>query len=175
MASVFAPAVRGVLGRSLSLSSNLDLLVGVRMGAGMVMGRVVSESIGYLTVCQDCGARLECWGVQALVGTSLQWDVAMTCSACGAAMFVCDDVPLAGLRDQLLSEHGAARLRVTSAQGRSVALMRVLRAELKLDLAEAKTALGRVLAGEFSGTLPEIELLARKLREAGISAVAARP
>ncbi|MEU7648128.1 hypothetical protein [Streptomyces huasconensis] len=139
------------------------------------MGQVVSESISYLTVCQDCGAQLECWGVQALVGSSLRWDVTMTCSACGAATLVCDDVPPTGLRDQLLSEHGAARLLVTSAQGKSVAIMRVLRAELKLDLAEAKTALGRVLAGEFSGTLPEMELLARKLREAGIPAVAARP
>ncbi|MGH4035279.1 hypothetical protein ACQB60_40935 [Actinomycetota bacterium Odt1-20B] len=53
--------------------------------------------------------------------------------------------------------------------------MRVLRAELGIDLTEAETELGRVLAGEFSGTLPEMALIASKLRAAGISAAAARP
>jgi hypothetical protein len=142
---------------------------------GMGMGQVVVESIKYLAVCRDCGAWLECCGVQALVGSSLRWDVEATCSACGFAVAVCDDVLSADLRDQMLSEHGPARLRVTSPQGRSIAIMWVLRAELGLGPAGARTALGHVLPGEFSGTLSEMELLARKLREAGISAASTRP
>ncbi|MFJ2738665.1 hypothetical protein ACIO3O_03255 [Streptomyces sp. NPDC087440] len=138
------------------------------------MGQAVLESITYAAVCQDCGARLECCGVQALVDGSLRWDVEVTCSACGFAMASCDDVLPSDLRDQLLSKHGTAGLRVTSPQGKNIAIMRVLRTELGIGLTEARTELGRVLAGEFSGTLPEMELLARKLRAAGISAVAAR-
>ncbi|MGE7386940.1 hypothetical protein ACQKM2_15805 [Streptomyces sp. NPDC004126] len=53
--------------------------------------------------------------------------------------------------------------------------MRVLRTELRVGLAEVKTVLGEVLAGTHSGTLPEMELLARRLRAAGIDAVADRP
>ena len=139
------------------------------------MAQTVLESIKYSAECQDCSALLECCGVQALVGGSLRWDVEVICSACGFAVTVCDGVLPTDLRDQLLSEHGAARLRVTSPQGMSIAIMRVLRAELGLGLTEAKTELGRVLAGAFSGTLPEMELLARSLRVAGVSAAASRP
>ncbi|WP_411105051.1 hypothetical protein [Streptomyces sp. cmx-4-9] len=53
--------------------------------------------------------------------------------------------------------------------------MRVLRAELGIGLDEVKTLLREVLAGDHSGTMPEMEFLARKLRKAGVDAVAARP
>ncbi|MFF4953326.1 hypothetical protein [Streptomyces chattanoogensis] len=54
-------------------------------------------------------------------------------------------------------------------------VMRVLRAELGIDLTDVKVVLERVLAGAYSGTLPEIECLARRLRAAGIDAVAVPP
>ncbi|GAA3254468.1 hypothetical protein GCM10010493_30990 [Streptomyces lavendulae subsp. grasserius] len=69
------------------------------------MDQTVFESIRYSAGCHDCGAELECWGVQALVHTPLR----------------------------------------------------------------------EVLAGAHSGTMPEMEFLARKLRESGVDAVAARP
>ncbi|MET9556078.1 hypothetical protein [Streptomyces sp. NPDC006645] len=53
--------------------------------------------------------------------------------------------------------------------------MRVLRAELGIDLKNAKAVLRRVLDGDYSGTLPEMEHLARTLREVGIAATATRP
>ncbi|MEI5136931.1 hypothetical protein RB199_37905 [Streptomyces libani] len=56
-----------------------------------------------------------------------------------------------------------------------VTVMRVLRAELGLGLTEVKSVAGQVLEGAYSGTLPEVEYLARKLRGAGVDAVAARP
>ncbi|MGW9048437.1 hypothetical protein ACWGQL_38855 [Streptomyces lydicus] len=55
-----------------------------------------------------------------------------------------------------------------------VIVMRVLRAELGVGLTEAKAVAGQVLTGAYSGTLPEMEYLARKLRGAGVDAVAAR-
>ncbi len=53
--------------------------------------------------------------------------------------------------------------------------MRVLRAELGIDLMNAKAVLRRVLDGDHSGTLPEMERLAHALRESGIAAAATRP
>lgn len=75
----------------------------------------------------------------------------------------------------MLFEHGPARLQVSSPPTKSVAIMRVLRAELGVDLTGAKAVVRRVLSGDYSGTLPEMERLARKLRESGITAVATRP
>ncbi|WP_329212376.1 hypothetical protein [Streptomyces sp. NBC_01708] len=78
-------------------------------------------------------------------------------------------------RDQMLSEHGPARLLVSSPRTKSVAVMRALRAELGIDLKTVKAVLRRVLDGDYSGTLPEMEYLARTLRKAGIAAAATRP
>jgi hypothetical protein len=75
----------------------------------------------------------------------------------------------------MLSEHGPARLQVSSPSTKGVAIMRVLRAELGIDLTSAKAVLRRVVSGDYSGTLPEMERVARKLRESGVTAVATRP
>lgn len=75
----------------------------------------------------------------------------------------------------MLSEHGPARLQVSSPPAKGVVIMRVLRAELALDLTSAKILMRRVVNGEYTGTLPEMERLARKLRQSGITAVTVRP
>jgi hypothetical protein len=138
------------------------------------MEQAVFESVRYFVMCQDCGAELECCGVQALVDGRLRWDVESTCVTCGFAVAVCGgDLPREQ-RDQMLSEHGPARLQVISPSAKSVVIMRVLRAELGTDLVNAKTVLRRVLSGDYSGTLPEMEFLAQKLRASGIAAAATR-
>jgi hypothetical protein len=138
------------------------------------MEQAVFESVRFSAMCQDCGAELECCGVQALVDGRLRWDVESTCSGCGFAVAVCGgDLP-SERRDQMLYEHGPARLQVVSPSANSVVMMRMLRAELGIDLVDAKAVLRRVLSGDYSGTLPEMELLARKLRASGIAAVATR-
>ncbi|MEV8314872.1 hypothetical protein AB0Q95_11920 [Streptomyces sp. NPDC059900] len=107
--------------------------------------------------------------------SSLEWDVTASCAACGVAFAVCfGDMPSERWA-QLIAEHGAATLRVVGPSAKRVVIMRVLRAELGVDLVHAKAVLGRVLDGDYSGTLPEMELLARKLRAAGIAAEATRP
>jgi tRNA G26 N,N-dimethylase Trm1 len=138
------------------------------------MEQAVFESVRYSAMCQDCGAELECCGVQALVYGRLRWDVESTCQACGFAVAVCGgDLP-SERQDQMLSEHGPARLQVVSPSAKSVVMMRVLRAELGIDLVNAKAVSRRVLSGDYSGTLPEMELLARQLRASGIAAIATR-
>ncbi|MFG3532985.1 hypothetical protein ACGF8B_40755 [Streptomyces sp. NPDC047917] len=74
----------------------------------------------------------------------------------------------------MLSEHGPARLQISSPPATNVAIMRVLRAELGIDLMNARAVLRRVLDGNYSGTLPEMEHLARALRESGMAAAATR-
>lgn len=133
----------------------------------------VYASIEYPAVCQGCGGRLECQGVQALVGGSLRWDVECACRTCGSSLAACGGALPDELRDRILDEHGSVRLLVDPPPG-NVAIMRVLRAELGVDLTDAGAVLARVLAGDYSGTLPEVELLARKLRAAGVEAVSAR-
>ncbi|NBE53130.1 hypothetical protein [Streptomyces boluensis] len=134
---------------------------------------VLVESIRYSAACQGCGGEAAWCGVQALVAGALRWDVESTCPPCGFAVAICDgDLP-DELRDRLLSEHGRATLRV-SPPTRNAAVMRVLRAELGIGLDGVKAVLERVLTGRYSGTLPEMELLARKLRAAGVEASASR-
>lgn len=152
-----------------------DLVVQPGLGWGVGMDQAVFESVSYSVACQDCDAELECWGVQALVNGRLRWDVESTCSTCGFAVAVCGGAVPAERRDQMLSEHGPASLQVSSPPATSVAVMRVLRAELGIDLMNARAVLRRVLDGDYSGTLPEMEYLARALRKSGIPAAATRP
>lgn len=134
---------------------------------------ILVESIRYFAVCQGCGAEAEWCGVQALVGEVLRWDVESTCSACGFALAVCGGELSEELRGRLLCEHGRAWLWVASPV-RSATVMRVLRAELGIGLDGVRAVLEQVLTGQYSGTLPEMELLARKLRASGIEAAASR-
>ncbi|MFQ6199473.1 hypothetical protein [Streptomyces sp. NPDC000405] len=132
------------------------------------MEQDIFESVRYSAMCQDCGDELECCGVQALQDSRLRWDVESTCSACGFTIAMHGrDLP-SERREQILTEHGPATLRVLSPTAKSAVIMRVLRAELE-------SVLRRVLSGDFSGTLPEMELLARKLRASGIPALSTRP
>ncbi|KOX28611.1 MULTISPECIES: hypothetical protein [unclassified Streptomyces] len=134
---------------------------------------ILVESIRYSAVCQGCGAEAECCGVQALVGETLRWDVESTCPACGFALAVCGGELPEELRGRLLSQYGRARLRVTPPT-RNAAVMRVLRAELGIGLNGVRAVLEQVLTGQYSGTLPEMGLLARKLRASGIEATVSR-
>ncbi|MGW7298388.1 hypothetical protein [Streptomyces sp. NPDC054829] len=105
----------------------------------------------------------------------LRWDVESACPGCGFALAECGgDLP-GERREHLLAAHGPARLRVSDAglAGR-VRIMRVLRAEAGLDPAGARAEAWRVLDGEYAGTLPEMELLAGKLRAVGVDAAAVR-
>ncbi|MFJ6791987.1 hypothetical protein [Streptomyces angustmyceticus] len=79
------------------------------------------------------------------------------------------------MRDRLHADNDPATLRVPDPSAVRVTARRVLRAELGVGLAEAKAVVDHVLAGACSGTMPEVEYLARKLRGAGVGAVCARP
>ncbi|MFJ8433962.1 hypothetical protein ACIQ9P_21940 [Kitasatospora sp. NPDC094019] len=139
---------------------------------------VVIESVTYPSQCPACGSETECVGVQAFVGQRLEWDLGHNCSACGDAMYECgpggDRTP-DDLRRRLLAVHGGARVVLGDRLAAPVLVMKVLRAELGADPTQAKEALQRIRAGTFTGTMPEMALLAHRLRAAGIEATADRP
>ncbi|WP_229895842.1 hypothetical protein [Streptomyces cinerochromogenes] len=123
-----------------------------------------------LVPCPDCAAPAEWHGVQVLLDDdALRWDTEMVCRVCGSATAVCGAGVPGGMRERLLAEHGRAELRLGPSADR-VAVMRVLRRTLGIGLGEARAVLER----GYGGTLPETELLARRLREAGVDAVAVR-
>lgn len=130
-------------------------------------------SVRYPAQCSGCGSGLECVGVQALVGQSLEWDIGYHCSGCGDALYECgpggSSVP-DDLRRRLLAEHGEARLMLSDPLASSVAVMKVLRAELGGDVARTKRTLQQIRTGMFAGTMPEMTLLAHRLRAAGVEA-----
>ncbi|WP_407986401.1 hypothetical protein [Kitasatospora sp. CMC57] len=135
------------------------------------------ESVRYPSQCSGCGSETECVGVQALVGQRLEWDIGYHCPVCDDASYECgpggsripDD-----LRRRLLAEHGEARLVLSDPLAGPAVVMKVLRAELGGELAEAKAALQQIRAGVFAGTMPEMTLLVHRLRTAGVKAAAER-
>ncbi|NUO43372.1 MAG: hypothetical protein HOV82_15185 [Streptomyces sp.] len=106
-------------------------------------------------------------GVQALVGDALRWDVEVGCGSCGFAVAECGGGLSDDVRALLLAEHGGAVLRFP-VPPRRVVVLRVLRKSAGVGIAEAKELLERILAGEYVGTGPEMELLARRLRAFGV-------
>ncbi|MFB7324356.1 MULTISPECIES: hypothetical protein [unclassified Streptomyces] len=110
-----------------------------------------------------------------LVDGQVHWDITRRCAVCGACVVVCgrSDVP-GDLRERLLAEHGPARLQLLDSSTSGVVLMKVMRAELGLDLIRAKATVQRVRAGTQAGTLTEMEFLAHWLRRAGVQATTER-
>ncbi|MEU1402240.1 hypothetical protein ABZ471_07715 [Streptomyces sp. NPDC005728] len=100
---------------------------------------------------------------------SLRWDTETVCPACGGATAECGTELPGGMRERLLAEHGWATVRLGPA-AEGVTVLRVLRHELGVGLGEVRAVLDR----GYRGTLPEAESLARRLRAAGVDAVAVR-
>ncbi|MDP9794721.1 hypothetical protein J2S43_003233 [Catenuloplanes nepalensis] len=130
-----------------------------------------------VTVCPECGAEesRDVW--DQVVGGRLAWGVSGRCPAdpehsawesCGW-----DETP-PDIRGELLERHGEHRLRVTPRPGWSrMRLLRALRGE-DTPLAEVKDLASRVLAGEITGTEGEMDLLAHRIRPAGLDDAAER-
>lgn len=114
-------------------------------------------------------------GGQTLVAGRLNWSIESICLFCGPTA-VCgrEDIPT-DLRERIFSAHGPARLQISVQTSHSVAVMKVIRVELGLDLSETRDMLQVIRSGRHTGTMPEIEKFARSLRAAGLEARAIRP
>ncbi|MEV7652858.1 hypothetical protein AB0O39_01665 [Streptomyces anulatus] len=133
-----------------------------------------TATVHWSAVCDTCGADLRCSGTQAVLDDRLRWDEEHRCSRCDSTVLVCGDTLPDHLRARMLAEHGAARLVLTEAPVRRLPVLRVLRSDGARTLPRARALLELILDGGHHGTGPEIELLARRLRAAGIAAEAVR-
>ncbi|MFJ2738887.1 hypothetical protein ACIO3O_04390 [Streptomyces sp. NPDC087440] len=134
---------------------------------------MVQAEVRYPGTCPECGATGEWSGAQILPDGAQQlgWDAEFTCPTCGTGLAACGGQPPEGARELLLATGGAATL-LLAPDTKPPAAMRVLRASLGLDLTSVRHVLEQIQHGEYVCTLPEAELLARRMREAGLEAVA---
>ncbi|MFF4641865.1 hypothetical protein [Streptomyces sp. NPDC001389] len=120
-----------------------------------------AEEIVYAAPCPSCPATAEVTAGLAWTGGRLEWGSEHHCEACGAELLDCGrDEPPAALRGRLLAAHGPTRLEFPRA---GAAVMKVLRAELGLSLADVR----RVVREGYEATGPEAARLAEALRRAG--------
>ncbi|MBT2895426.1 hypothetical protein [Streptomyces sp. McG3] len=131
-------------------------------------------TVHWPATCDACGAATRCSGTQAVVDGRLHWDEEHLCSRCGAMTLVCDGTLPEPLRGRILAEHGSYHVAVSDLPVRRLPALRVLRSDGSRTLPEARAMLELILGGGHHGTEPEIELLAGKLRAAGIHAVTVR-
>ena len=136
---------------------------------------IVGDQVRFIAACPGCGQSAPAQGGQALVFGRLEWSIETECPACGPIV-ACGrrDIPTE-LRERLL-RHRPAQLELTrdGDDGRTAAIMKVIRSELALDLRATREMLKELQAGHRTGTLPEIEKLARALRASGVEARAVR-
>ncbi|MFI1933572.1 hypothetical protein [Streptomyces sp. NPDC020330] len=131
-------------------------------------------TVSWSAPCETCGAELRCSGTQSVREDRVWWDEEHQCSRCDSTVLVCDGELPDHLRARMLAEHGAARLVLVEAPVRRLPVLRVLRTDDGWSLPRARALLERILDGGHHGTGPEIELLARRLRAAGVVAEAVR-
>lgn len=137
----------------------------------------VEDSVRFTTACPACGSAAAATGGQSLVLGRLEWSVETACPACGPTAVCGHGETPAELRERLLDggEHSPAQLYLTGeGHDRAVPALRVLRAQLGMDLGTAKAALRDIRSGRYTGTLPEIAHLVAALRTAGVGARAVR-
>lgn len=131
---------------------------------------MISESAIETAPCPACGGTLEVASTQVLLpdGT-LRWDVTRSCPQCGSVTHEGGPGPMPDeLRQSLLRANGPTSLRIPAPVG--VSVMRVLRTTFDLSLPQAKQMAERAGREGLTGTRPEMEQLAERLRAIGVKA-----
>ncbi|MFF7636665.1 hypothetical protein ACFZB9_26470 [Kitasatospora sp. NPDC008050] len=135
---------------------------------------IVGDYIRFAGACPVCGGEAACWGGQVLVRERLEWSIEADCPACGPSASCGSGGIPDDLRERLIGECGPGHVDLPRPDARAAVVMKVIRAGSDLDLSQARGALQALRSGQYTGTMPEIELLARRLRAAGVAARAVR-
>ncbi|MFD9068053.1 hypothetical protein ACFVZ3_41825 [Kitasatospora purpeofusca] len=117
------------------------------------------------TRCEDCGGVLIRDIGQFIDGGQLWWGTEGRCRTCPHAWCEQDTgaVTPEGIRQALLAEHGAARLRPAVPGASTVAVLRALREIHGLSLGQARALADELMTTGLTGTLVEMELMAAAL------------
>ncbi|MEU6863445.1 hypothetical protein ABZ924_09260 [Streptomyces sp. NPDC046876] len=134
---------------------------------------MITQGVAIATRCDACGGVLERDIGQFVDRGRLWWGIEAGCRACAAGW--CEqgsgrETP-EEIRQALLAEHGAARLRLTGPEASPVAVLRVLREVHDLTLAQARASADELRTTGLVGTLVEMELMAARLRQRSVGAV----
>ncbi|MFI9772594.1 hypothetical protein ACIHJG_38000 [Streptomyces sp. NPDC052415] len=131
-----------------------------------------TQGVKIFSPCVVCGGVLARDVGQFIDRGHLRWSVEGQCQACPDAWCETGRGPTPGeIRQALLAEHGAARLRLATNQTSVVAVLRALREMIHLSLGEAKLMAAELSGAGLVGTWVEMVFLADGLRKRSVATI----
>ncbi|MET8437018.1 hypothetical protein ABZV61_30490 [Streptomyces sp900116325] len=129
-----------------------------------------TQGVKLTSQCASCGGELARDVGQFIDRGRLWWGVEGQCQACPNAWCEMDTGPAPEeIRQALLTEHGAARLRLANKEASLVPVLRALREMHHLSLSEARLVAADLKAAGLVGTSVEIVYLAEGLRNRSVT------
>lgn len=128
-----------------------------------------TQGVRLTSQCDCCGGRLIRDVGQFTDRGRLWWGVEGQCQDCPNAWCETDTGPAPEeLRQALLTEHGAARLRPANIDTSPVPVLRALREVRHLSLGEARRTVAELVEVGLVGTSVEMAYLAEELRDRSV-------
>lgn len=132
---------------------------------------VITQGVKVTARCEGCGGVLRCDVGQYIDREQLWWGTEGACETCpnGWCEHDTGGVTPEEIRDALLSEHGAARLRLADNESNLVSVVRALRDVLDLSLYQARATTRTLKETGIVGTLVEMEFIAAGLHRRSVA------
>lgn len=132
---------------------------------------MIAQGVKVTARCDECGGVLIRDMGQRIDQGQLWWGTDGSCTACPNAW--CEQEASGAtpevIRQALLTEHGAARLRLAEHGASLAPVLRVLREVLHLPLGEARAMADTLTRAGLLGTWVEMEILAEALRRRSVT------
>ncbi|MEU9153535.1 hypothetical protein AB0D59_23950 [Streptomyces sp. NPDC048417] len=131
---------------------------------------ITTQGVKVTSTCVACGGVLVRDLGQFIDRGQLRWGIEGRCLACPDAWCETGAGPAPReIRQALLAEHGAARLRLATTETSLLPVLRALREVRHLPLGEARLTAAALSEGGLVGTSVEMAHLAEGLRERSIA------
>ncbi|MGW2959329.1 hypothetical protein ACWDGI_12695 [Streptomyces sp. NPDC001220] len=132
----------------------------------------VTQGTKVTSPCVTCGGELVRDVGQFIDRGQLRWSVEGQCRACPDAWCETGTDPTPEeIRQALLAEHGAARLRLVAKDTSIVPVLRALRERSHLSPGDARLAAAELCGAGLVGTYVEMALLADRLRHRSVATI----
>ncbi|MEW1892244.1 hypothetical protein [Streptomyces sp. NPDC085659] len=131
---------------------------------------MITQGVQVTSTCAACAGVLVRDVGQFIERGEVRWGVEGRCQECPAGWCETGTGPAPQeVRQALLAEHGAARLRLAGTRGSLVPVLRALREINGLSLGEARLAAADLSGEGLIGTLVEMTLLAQGLERRSVT------
>ncbi|MEU8971183.1 hypothetical protein AB0D11_18195 [Streptomyces monashensis] len=135
-----------------------------------------AQGVKVTSTCAACGGVLVRDVGQFIDRGQLRWGIEGRCQACPDAWCETGTGPAPQeMRQALLAEHGAARLRLATEEAGLVPVLRALREMCHLSLGEARLMAADLSEGGLVGTSVEMAYQARGLRNRSVATALVPP